>query len=76
MQKANISQWGNIKRSLSTLSKLNQNKKFLPKVPITSNMGHSKSHLESCVVYDVHYAKKQNTIGQYILKLKRESKSA
>lgn len=61
----------NTKWSLSILPKLNQHKKFLPKVPIISNMGHS-SHLESYATYDELYVKK----NQYILTLRRESKLA
>lgn len=59
MQKVDISQWRNIKRSLSTLPKLSQHKKSPLDVSITSNMGHSRSHLESYAIYDVRYTKKK-----------------
>lgn len=51
-----ISQWGNSKRVLSTLPKLNQHKSFLPRVPIIGNMGQSKSHGE---ILSLMYSKKR-----------------
>lgn len=65
-----ISQWGNSKRALLTLPKLNQHERFLPRVPIIGNMEHSKTHGEILLLM---YSKKDSTKH---LKLRRESKMA
>lgn len=70
MQKMSLSQWGNSKRALSTLPKLNRHKRFLPRVPVIGNMGYGKTHVETLSLI---YPKKDSTKH---LKLRRESKTA
>lgn len=62
MQKADISQCGNIKKSLSILPKLNQHNKSLHKAPIIINMGHSRSHLQSYTICDELHVKKKKLV--------------